>query len=105
MYVRARVPRGTYPDALSIPQQAVVRDTLGVPSVFVVTDGQATPTPVTLGELVEGNYIVTKGLVAGSSIVVEGQDKLSAAGPVRTIPFGSKPEAASTPSAEQATTH
>ena len=93
MYVRARVPRGTYPDALSVPQQAVVRDTLGAPSVFVVADGTATPTPVTLGELVEGQYIVASGLSAGNSVVVEGQDKLSAAGPVRTVPFGTPPSA------------
>ena len=105
MYVRARVPRGTYPDAISVPQQSVVRDTLGVPSVFVVKEGVATPTPVTLGELVEGRYIVTGGLKAGDSIVVEGQDKLSAAGPVRTIPFGTRPDAASASSVEPAATH
>lgn len=105
MYVRARVPRGTYPDAISVPQQAVVRDTLGVPSVFVVAGEKATPTEVTLGELVEGRYIVTSGLKAGDSIVVEGQDKLSAAGPVRTIPFGTQPVAAATPAAEPAATH
>ena len=105
MYVRARVPRGTYPNAISVPQQAVIRDTLGVPSVFVVADGTATPTPVTLGELVEGRYIVTSGLKAGDSIVVEGQDKLSAAGPVRTIPFGTQPDAAPAPSVEPAATH
>lgn len=99
MYVRARVPRGTYPDAISVPQQAVVRDTLGAPSVFVVADGNATPTVVTLGELVDGNYIVTSGLKAGNSIVVEGQDKLSVAGPVRTVPFGSPLEAPSPPAA------
>ncbi|MBO9590811.1 efflux RND transporter periplasmic adaptor subunit [Devosia sp.] len=104
MYVRARVPRGTYPDAISVPQQAVIRDTLGMPSVFVVADGTATPVTVTLGELVEGRYIVTGGLKAGDSIVVEGQDKLSTAGPVRTIPFGTQPAAAA-PTAEPAATH
>lgn len=105
MYVRASVPRGTYPDAISVLQQAVVRDTLGVPSVFLVADGTATPTPVTLGELVEGRYIVTGGLKAGDSVVVEGQDKLSAAGPVRTIPFGTPPAATPAPTAEPAVTH
>lgn len=105
MYVRARVPRGTYPDAISVPQQAVVRDTLGVPSVFMVADGIATPTPVTIGELVEGRYIVTDGLKAGDTIVVEGQDKLSSAGPVRTIPFGTPPDTATAPPAEPAATH
>ncbi|WP_224701154.1 efflux RND transporter periplasmic adaptor subunit [Devosia aquimaris] len=94
MYVRARVPRGTYPDAISIPQQAVVRDTLGAPSVFVVNaDGMATPTSIALGELVEGRYIVTEGLKANDKVVVEGQDKLSAGGPVRAVAFGAAPAA------------
>lgn len=105
MYVRARVPRGTYPDAISVPQQAVVRDTSGAPSVFVVADGKATPTAVTLGELVQGSYIVTAGLAAGSTIVVEGQEKLAAAGPVRTVPFGTPPQAAAVSPAQPAAQH
>lgn len=105
MYVRARVPRGIYANAISVPQQAVVRDTLGEPSVFVVVDGNATSTPVTMGELVEGSYIVTAGLKAGDSVVVEGQDKLSAGGAVRTLGFGDTPETAPSPAAEPAASH
>lgn len=107
MYVRARVPRGTYPDAVSVPQQAVVRDMLGAPSVYVVgSDGIAAPAAVTLGELVEGQYIVSVGLKSGQTIVVEGQDKLSAAGAVRTIPFGQMPpDATADASAAPAATH
>ncbi len=88
MYVRARVPRGIYPDAISVPQQAVVRDSLGAPSVYVVGgDGIAGPRRVQLNDLVEGRYIVREGLKAGEAVVVEGQEKLSAAGLVRTVPF------------------
>ncbi|MET3524535.1 multidrug efflux system membrane fusion protein [Mesorhizobium abyssinicae] len=88
MFVRARVPRGTYPDAVSVPQQTVVRNVLGVPSVYVVDGaGNAVAKPIQLGELVGGNYIVRKGLKAGERIVVEGQDKLVASGPVRTVEF------------------
>ncbi len=100
MYVRAQVPRGTYRDAISVPQQAVVRDSLGAPSVYVVgSDGNAGPRPVQLGELVEGNYIVREGLKAGETVVVEGQEKLSAAGPVRSVPFGA-PKAEETTDAQ-----
>lgn len=88
MYVRARVPRGTYPNAISVPQQAVVRDLLGVPSVYVVdADSNAAARAVQLGELVEGSYLIREGLVAGERIVMEGQDKLVTAGPVRTIDY------------------
>jgi multidrug efflux system membrane fusion protein len=89
MNVRVRVPRGIYPRAVSVPQQAVIRDATGAAQVYVVgSDGNATARPVTLGELAAGRYIVTEGLVEGDRIVVEGQDKLSAPGPVRTVEFG-----------------
>lgn len=92
MYVRARVPRGIYPDAIGVPQQAVVRDALGVASVYVVdADSNAAAKPVQLGELVEGQYIIRQGLVAGDRVVVEGQEKLAAPGAVRTVEFGAKP--------------
>lgn len=105
MYVRAQVPRGTYPDAISVPQQAVVRDSLGAPSVYVVGgDGIATPKTVQLGELVEGGYIVLDGLKAGETVVVEGQEKLSAAGPVRTVTFGAPTAGAATEAQPDAAT-
>ena len=92
MYVRARVPRGIYPDAISVPQQAVVRDALGVASVYVVdAASNAAAKPVQLGELVEGKYIVREGLKARDIIVVEGQEKLAAPGAVRTVEFGTMP--------------
>lgn len=92
MYVRARVPRGIYPHAISVPQQALVRDAFGTARVYVVgSDGNAAARPVQLSELVEGRYIVLDGLVEGDRIVVEGQEKLAVPGPVRTVEFGSDP--------------
>jgi membrane fusion protein, multidrug efflux system len=93
MYVRARVPRGTYSDAISVPQQAVVRDALGAPSVYVVDAvSTAAAKPVQLGELVAGKYIIRRGLKAGDRIVVEGQERLAAPGPVRAVEFGKRPD-------------
>lgn len=86
MFVRARVPRGTYADALLVPQQAVVRDLSGQSSLYIVgEDGVATPRPVVVGELVDGQYIVQSGLEAGERLVVEGQDKLMGPGPVEAV--------------------
>jgi len=101
MYVRGRVPRGTYPDAISVLQQAVVRDAFGVPSVYVVDGaGNAAAKAVQLGDLVEGKYLIREGLAAGDRIVVEGQERLAAPGPVRTVQFGAKP-AESAPDAQK----
>ncbi|AWB07947.1 efflux transporter periplasmic adaptor subunit (plasmid) [Azospirillum humicireducens] len=82
MFVRARVPRTSYADALTLPQQAVVR-VGGQPQVWTL-DGndQASLKPVELGELVDRCYRVGAGLEAGQKIVVEGMDRLSEGVPV-----------------------
>lgn len=77
MFVQARVPRATYPGALAVPQQAVVR-TGGQASLWVVDDAQrAHAVPVALGELVQGRYRIAQGAQAGQRIVVEGIERLS----------------------------
>ncbi|XEU71967.1 efflux RND transporter periplasmic adaptor subunit [Tistrella mobilis] len=77
MFVRARVPRAGYDDALMIPQQAVTRAG-GVPQVWIVAaDATVRPVPVTLGELVDHRYRVATGLEAGQRVVVEGVDRLA----------------------------
>lgn len=77
MFVRARVPHISYPDALTIPQQAVVRSA-GQSLVWVIDAKQhVRQVPVTLGELVDRGYRVRDGVQAGQRIVVEGLDRLS----------------------------
>ncbi len=77
MFVRARVPRVTYPDALLLPQQAVARID-GKAQVWVV-DGhnKARSVDVELGELFQGQYIIRRGLAAGHRVVVEGRERLA----------------------------
>lgn len=77
MFVRARVPRASYADALTLPQQAVVR-VGGLPRVWTL-DGndRASLKSVVLGELAGRRYRVSAGLVAGQKIVVEGMERLS----------------------------
>lgn len=77
MFVRARVPRGTYPDALMVPQQAVSR-TGGAPQVWVVDDqNKAYAVSVELGEQVGAQYRIRQGLRPNEKIVVEGMERLS----------------------------
>jgi membrane fusion protein, multidrug efflux system len=82
--VRARVVFGTHP-GLTVPALAVVRMN-GQPFVFVAqkTDKgtMAKQKPVTLGELVDGNYPVTSGLAAGEQVVVGGVQKLRDGAPI-----------------------
>ena len=94
MFVRARVPSARYADALSVPQQAVVR-LAGKAHVWTL-DAQrlAHLTPVELAELVNRRYRVVSGLKQGQRIVIEGMERLTDGSPA--IP---REHAAATPAA------
>ncbi|MBL0451681.1 efflux RND transporter periplasmic adaptor subunit [Aeromonas veronii] len=77
LYVQARIPRARYANALTVPQQAVVR-TSGQTSVWVVDgQGQAQLVPVNTAELVSSQYRIASGLSAGQQVVIEGIDRLT----------------------------
>lgn len=81
MFVRARVPLARYDNALSVPQQAVVR-LAEKPHVWTVDDyGIAHLTQIELGELVNHRYRVASGLKKGQRVVIEGMERLSDGSP------------------------
>ncbi|QTN44481.1 efflux RND transporter periplasmic adaptor subunit [Ectopseudomonas mendocina] len=99
MYVLARVPRAHYADALSVPQQAVLRRD-GQASVWILGEGeQVQRVPVELGELVGRRYRIVSGLSAGQRVVIEGLDRLAEGAPVkaRLWQAGTAGELASSP--------
>lgn len=89
MYVRARMPRGVRHNALLVPQEAVVRDADGKPQLVIVDDRKRVARrAVALGEIVDRRYIVTSGLQAGETVVVQGQERAKNGAVVETAPFG-----------------
>lgn len=87
LYVQARITRAHYSDALTVPQQAVIR-TAGQASVWVLdAQGQAQQVAIEVGELVARRYRVVSGLSAGQQVVVEGIERLSPAVQVATRPW------------------
>lgn len=89
MYVLARVPRARYADALSVPQQAVLRRD-GQASVWVVDAGERVQrVPVELGELVARHYRIASGLSAGQQVVIEGLERLEEGVAVNARPWKS----------------
>ncbi len=77
MFVRARVPQASYADALTVPQQAVVR-AAGQSHVWTLDPkGQAYRKAVDLGEQIGHSYRVRTGITAGQKIVVEGMERLT----------------------------
>ncbi|MGY3963274.1 efflux RND transporter periplasmic adaptor subunit [Aeromonas veronii] len=95
LYVQARIPRARYANALTVPQQAVVR-TSGQTSVWVLDgQGQAQLVPVNTAELVNGQYRIASGLSAGQQVVIEGIDRLTQGVQVTASPW--QPPAVSQP--------
>ncbi|HGL6716458.1 efflux RND transporter periplasmic adaptor subunit [Burkholderia contaminans] len=98
MYVRARVPRAHYANALMVPQQAVVRAG-GKPQVWVLdAKGTAHLKAVEVGELTNRSYRIKSGLQAGQKVVVEGMERLVDGAPAAATDWKS-PDAATTASA------
>ncbi len=73
MYVTAEVRAGVIPNALSVPDTSVLRDTENMPYVYVQTsDNHFARRMVTLGESQGGKTQITAGLQAGAKIVGDG---------------------------------
>lgn len=88
MFVRARLPRAPIQGVVMTPQQAVVRDSGGKPFVSLVdAKGFVETRAIEVGDVVDGRYVVTRGLKAGERVIVEGQDRVAAGAQVKTAPF------------------
>lgn len=88
MYLRARVPSSVYADALTVPQEAIVRDTSGQPQLTIVgADKTALRRSVELGPLVEQHYVILSGINAGDEIVVQGQDRATDGTKLETVAY------------------
>jgi cobalt-zinc-cadmium efflux system membrane fusion protein len=73
MYVTALVRAGSIPDAITVPDAAVLRDTENKPFVYVQTNAnEFARRLVTLGESSKGRTHITSGLKEGEHIVGNG---------------------------------
>ena len=73
MYVTAEVHAGTIPNALLVPDAAVLRDTENMPYVYIQTGAnQFARRMVTLGESQGGKTQIVNGLQTGDKIVGDG---------------------------------
>ncbi|HEY1731715.1 MAG TPA: efflux RND transporter periplasmic adaptor subunit [Terriglobales bacterium] len=73
MYVVASVNAGTIPDAIALPDAAVLRDTENQPFVYVQQgDNQFGRRSVTIGESMRGQTQIISGLKAGDRVIGDG---------------------------------
>lgn len=76
MYVRAQLATSLAPQALLLPQQAVIRNAAGEPSVQVVdAENKIAKRPVELGQAVGSRWLVISGVKAGDQVMVDGFQK------------------------------
>jgi membrane fusion protein (multidrug efflux system) len=102
MFVRARIDEGTNPNALLVPQRAVTRDQNGRPVALVVKDGKVDRRMLTTNRAVGDQWLVTSGLTAGESVIVEGLQKVRPGAAVNPVPVATPaPKAAMTGSAAE----
>ena len=98
-FVRAQIYAGEVQNGLTVPQRAVSLTEEGG-TVFVVNgEGQATVRQVTLGAMVNGNWIVESGLKAGDRVIVSNLQKIRPGTPVKIMraPTGQRPAASPPP--------
>jgi len=87
MYVRARLEQGVNEQALTVPQQAVLRG-IGSSSVMVVgADGKVAARTVQADNAQDNLAVVNDGLQQGDQVIVEGLQKVQPGMAVKAVPW------------------
>jgi membrane fusion protein (multidrug efflux system) len=96
-FVRVLLKGATVPDAVTVPQRAVLDGPQGK-FVYVVDEkGTAQPRPVEAGEWSGSTWLIRSGLKGGEQVIVDGVMKIGPGAPVRVA--GPKPAAPAAPEA------
>jgi membrane fusion protein (multidrug efflux system) len=93
MYARALVQEGVVESAILAPQQGISRDPKGNPVAMVVDkESKVDLRMITVDRAIGDKWLVSSGLAAGDTLIVEGTQKVRPGMPVKTAPFnpGSK---------------
>lgn len=78
LFVRARVEQSRQDNAITIPQQSVVRKADGSVVVWAVDEtGVVNTRKITVSQVIGDKWLVTSGLKPGDKVVVEGLQKIS----------------------------
>lgn len=100
-FVRVILKGAARPDAITVPQRAVLEGPQGK-FVYVVNEKSlAEARPVQAGEWHGEQWIITQGLAAGDRVVVDGVMKLGPGAPVRIAQAGQGPAQGPKPPADK----
>ena len=71
-FVRVVLKGAQRPNAIAVPQRAVLESPQGKMVYLLSPDNKAMPRPVTVGEWTGSDWIITSGLNAGDKVIVDG---------------------------------
>jgi len=75
-FVRAILKGAERPEAIAVPQRAVMEGPQGKMVYLMSPDSKAMPRPVTVGEWTGSDWIITSGLAPGDKVIVDGLAKI-----------------------------
>jgi len=75
-FVRAILKGAERPNAITVPQRAVMEGAQGKQVYLLSPDNKAMPRPVTVGEWTGADWIITAGLNPGDKVIVDGLAKI-----------------------------
>jgi membrane fusion protein (multidrug efflux system) len=99
MYVRARIEQAVDENAITVPQQAVLRTPGGSAVMVVGADGKVASRPVQTGNSSGTAWVITDGLKEGDQVIVEGLQKVQPGATVKPVQWKKPAAAGATPAA------
>jgi len=84
-FVRVAIHGASRPNAILIPQAAVISGQRGKLIYVVDENGKAEPRPIETGEWREDQFLVTAGLKPGERVITSGMLKIQPGAPVKVV--------------------
>jgi membrane fusion protein (multidrug efflux system) len=92
-FVRVILRGATRPNALTVPQRAVLEGPQGKFVYIVDENGTAQPRPIEVGDWAGDAWVINKGVQPGDRVITEGLMRLGPGAPVRIAEANAKPAA------------
>jgi membrane fusion protein (multidrug efflux system) len=91
-FVRVILKGAQRPNAMLVPQRAVLEGPKGKFVYVVTAENKAEARPVVLGDWQENDWIITAGLAPGDKVIVDGVMKIGPGAPVRIADANTAPK-------------
>jgi membrane fusion protein (multidrug efflux system) len=85
-FVRVRLAQAVAPDAITVPQRAVLSGPQGQFVLLVGPENKVMPRPVRVGVMAGDNFVIDDGLAGGESLIVSGVQKVRPGMVVKPVP-------------------